>query len=86
MICRVSIPGRSANKGVLTITPKISNTDNCVLISDGTNAIIVSLDYRFNDDSTLTVTYNNAYKLTPTLTRMNDSAPEIVVSTVFQNN
>lgn len=86
MICRVSIPGKSANKGVLTITPKISNTDNCVLISDGTNAIIVSLDYRFNDDSTITVTYNNAYKLTPTLTRMNDSAPEILVSTVFQNN
>ena len=86
MICRVSIPGVSANKGVLTITPKISNTDNCVLISDGTNAIIVSLDYKFNDDSTITVTYNNAYKLTPTLTRMNDSAPEILITTVFQNN
>ena len=85
MICRVSIPGKSANKGVLTITPKISNTDNCVLISDGMNAIIVTIDYAFNSDGTVTFTYKNAYKLTPTLTKMTD-APQILVSTVFSNN
>lgn len=84
MLVNVSIPGHRANKGALVIMPKMDLPDNCVMISDGINPIMITVGYKF-DGEMVSLTYSAAYKFTPTLVNMTTDAPAIRFNTVFSN-